>query len=107
MKHFFLLATLIASLTISLAIAAQSDLTYTCIMDTMTRTISVEYTTDAPTPCSVIYVKDDDTTETLWSAKNVDGYCENKAREFIEKQRSWGWQCSSDNVVAAKSHVYY
>ena len=44
-------------------------------------------------PCQVNYIREDETTQSLWSAQNDEGYCEQKAVEFAEKQRDWGWDC--------------
>jgi len=38
----------------------------------------------------------------LWRASSEVGYCEQKAAEFAEKQRGWGWQCV---VTAGKSQA--
>jgi hypothetical protein len=27
------------------------------------------------------------------SAQNEEGYCEEKAKELVEKQLGWGWSC--------------
>jgi hypothetical protein len=29
----------------------------------------------------------------LWEARNTEGYCEEKATEFVRTLESWGWQC--------------
>jgi hypothetical protein len=39
--------------------------------------------------------KKDDSTQTLWNANNVRGYCEEKAETFVEKQKGWGWSCKA------------
>jgi hypothetical protein len=49
----------------------------------------------SPVPCSVVYKK---TTEgaadqTLWTAANDAGYCEEKAKGLVEKLTSLGWTC--------------
>jgi hypothetical protein len=45
-------------------------------------------------PYEVQYKKDD-STQTLWNANNVKGYCEEKAKAFVEKQKGWGWSCKA------------
>jgi len=49
----------------------------------------------SPVPCSVVYKKltEGAADQTLWSATNDAGYCEEKAKAFVEKQVSWGWTC--------------
>lgn len=74
------------------------------------RVISVEYE-DAQTqiPCDVNYDKGEG-VQTLWSAKSEIGYCESKAREFIEKHESWGWSCEknpqADNTVDLVTELF-
>ncbi len=61
----------------------------------LVREVYVEYATSAPVPCIVVYKKPTEGFEdqTLWSAENTEGYCEEKAREFVAKLESWGWVC--------------
>lgn len=56
-------------------------------------------------PCEVQYDKGEG-TQTLWTAKTETGYCESKASEFVEKQKSWGWSCEKvDQAVYAEDLV--
>ena len=43
---------------------------------------------EAKVPCEVRYQKEG-VTETLWSAEEEVGYCDEKANSFVEKQRVW------------------
>lgn len=75
--------------------SAVADETYTCTNGSQERIISVVYQDQvAQVPCEVQYTKDG-VTETLWSARNIAGYCQEKATAFVEKQRGWGWACES------------
>lgn len=49
----------------------------------------------SPVPCNVVYKKLTEGVEdrVLWNAQNDAGYCEEKAKAFVEKQISWGWTC--------------
>lgn len=79
-----------------LSISAHADQTYNCQKDGSVREIRVAYDVQGePVPCSVIYVKDG-SEAVLWTAKAETGYCEEKASNFAEKQRGWGWDCSTD-----------
>jgi len=69
-----------------------------CTNGDSTRVVEVVYTTDQNTPCEVQYTKAEG-TKTLWSATNKEGFCENKAAAFVEKQKGWGWNCE---LVAVK-----
>jgi hypothetical protein len=63
------------------------------------RVIEVVYPQGTELPCEVHYRKNGNDS-VLWRANNAAGYCEQKAAEFAEKQRSWGWQCVA--MAAAK-----
>ena len=68
--------------------------TYICKHGNQERTISIVYANaDSAAPCEVTYDKGAG-TESLWQAKNDVSYCEEKAAEFVEKQRGWGWDCN-------------
>ena len=91
MKRLTILCLTIAlSMLASLAIA---DETYVCTYGQEERVITVVYQDqEAKVPCEVRYEKDG-TTTTLWTAENEAGYCEEKAQDFVQKQREWGWIC--------------
>ena len=83
-----------------LAGTAVADETYICTQAGQERIITILYhDQEAKIPCEVQYQKDG-VTETLWTAQNVVGYCEEKSAAFLEKQRGWGWSCES---AAAKA----
>lgn len=76
-----------------LANTALADESYTCTNGSDERVISIVYPDpEAKVPCEVRYRKQG-VTETLWSAQQEVGYCEEKAKAFVEKQRAWGWNC--------------
>lgn len=92
MKSFALLT--IATLISLFSLHTFADETYACLHEGSERIIKVAYTNPgSPVPCEVIYEKGTD-SQVLWSAQNQEGYCESKAAEFAEKQRSWGWDCT-------------
>ena len=83
---------LVATLSM-IATFAAADETYLCTYGHEERVISVVYQDQMEkVPCEVRYQKDG-VTETLWDAKDEVGYCEEKAKAFVEKQRGWGWRC--------------
>lgn len=49
--------------------------------------------------CEVIYAKGAD-SKTLWSSER-SAYCAPHAAEFIEKQKGWGFECSTQDTAAA------
>ncbi len=95
--------TMISIKNIALATACTSVLlatpllaneTYTCTHGNQERQISVVYANEGQAvPCEVTYTKLSG-TESLWQAQNQEGYCEEKAAAFVEKQRAWGWDCA-------------
>lgn len=71
---------------------AFADTTYVCTQGDVERKIEVVYLGSGTAPCEVRYTKNGN-TEVLWSARAEEGYCDARASEFVEKQRSWGWDC--------------
>jgi hypothetical protein len=72
---------------------------YSCSLQGLVRRVEIIYSTDTSVPCDVTYYKDNeapDEVNTLWSAQNLEGYCEQKAAEFVEKLQSWGWACKGE-----------
>lgn len=82
---------LIMTLLFSAAVLADSE--FVCTMGDEERTISVIYQGDGLVPCEVHYDKGQG-AEVLWSAEHTEGFCENKAREFVSRQEGWGYTCS-------------
>ena len=81
-----------------IATHALAEETWRCTFGQEERVISVVFQDqEMKLPCEVRYEKDG-VTQTLWSAENEVGYCEEKAREFVEKQRSWGWICVEEGA---------
>ena len=82
-----------AILALAASFSASADTTYSCKHDSSERLITVAYPEGGELPCEVQYTKGDD-IQILWNAKNVKGYCEEKAAAFVDKQTGWGWSCS-------------
>lgn len=75
--------------------SAYADKVTICEHEGAVREVHVVYEVEGQTvPCSVNYVKETG-TQALWRAENNEGYCEEKAADFIAKQESWGWTCES------------
>lgn len=70
---------------------------YACLRDGMIRAVYVEYAKIAgEPPCAVVYEKsapEAASRETPWRADADRGFCEQRARELVEKLRDWGWKC--------------
>lgn len=69
---------------------------WSCTQNNHERKVVVEYTGSASVPCNVVYKKPTEKIDdqTLWSAKNTVGYCEEKAKLFIEKLTDLKWRCT-------------
>ena len=95
-------------LTICFCQTALADTTYVCNNGGMERIIEVIYQGAGSVPCEVRYTKDG-ITKVLWNAQVEEGYCDFKAKDFVEKQRSWGWQCegTSDTMGGPISTEIY
>ncbi|WP_051785707.1 hypothetical protein [Endozoicomonas numazuensis] len=78
--------------------SASDNYSYTCTHAKQERKIDVIYLQrESSVPCEVRYTKDDQ-EETLWNASYTEGYCEEKASEFMKKQEAWGWNCAMDQL---------
>lgn len=81
-------------------VMAAPNLVYQCSQGNQKRTVEVVYqNSDTNVPCNVRYEKNGQ-TETLWTYNNEAGQCELQAQGFLEKQRSWGWQCNEQSTTA-------
>ena len=78
--------------------AAENQITH-CQLGDAVRIIEVVYPQGTELPCEVHYTKDGQNS-VLWRANTETGYCEQKAADFAEKQRGWGWNCVA--MAAAK-----
>jgi hypothetical protein len=68
---------------------------WNCSSSDLVREVQIEYPAGGSVPCNVIYKKQTEGFEdqVLWSAENLEGYCEEKARELVGNLESWGWVC--------------
>ena len=68
---------------------------WNCSHDDLVREVIIQYPQGGSLPCDVVYKKQTEGFEdqVLWSAESQEGYCEDKAREFVAKLESWGWVC--------------
>ncbi len=83
----------------SSGVAADS---WACNKTGLTRHVVVYYP-DAPArlPCEVFYSKPQENVvpRALWEAANNEGFCEQKAAEFVAKLETWGWQCTPEEAA--------
>lgn len=92
----------VATLLLVLPAGAYAN-SWSCTKNDHTREVVIEYTGDGTVPCNVVYKKPTEKVEdqTLWSATNAEGYCEEKAGAFVGKLESWGWACSKSEAASA------
>jgi len=89
MKQFILCITILLSFNVL------ADERYICKQGVQERIIDIVYeSSTSKIPCEVIYQKSATEVKTLWSAAHTEGYCEEKASEFVKKQTNWGWVCT-------------
>ena len=53
---------------------------------------------ESSVPCEVNYSKDG-VQENLWNASYTPGYCESKAKGFLDNLKGWGWECKLSQGV--------
>lgn len=95
---------LLAASALPAAAWCQSDTTYQCRMGNLVRRVEIFYETGVAVPCEVQYFKDTEAPgarEVLWRAQNESGYCEARAREFVARLESLGWDCAAGAARAA------
>jgi hypothetical protein len=81
-------------LLLSQSAFAADDYYYQCSKDSRVKYIAVDYgSSSTAVPCGVMYTKKGNTTE-LWHADKQEGYCESKAKTFVDNQVTKGWQCT-------------
>lgn len=92
-KNFFLLFSVCLMAT-SQAFATS----FVCKKGSLER--RVETTPISPGhPCQVKYFKESGAEgSVLWSAKNKSNYCEDKANQFVQKLKTFGWHCADGSV---------
>ena len=81
-------------LALSVCFNAYAD-SWNCSSSDLVREVVIDYPQGGSVPCNVIYKKQTEGFEdqVLWSADNLEGYCEDKARELVADLESWGWVC--------------
>lgn len=95
MKKLSLLSQTAAIALLAIPFSSQAD-SWSCRHSNDVREIHIQSeTADSPVPCSVVYKKLTEGVEdqVLWTAQNDAAYCEEKAKEFVERQVGWGWTC--------------
>jgi hypothetical protein len=85
---------LFTMLALSVCFNAYAD-SWNCSSSDLVREVVLDYPQGGSVPCNVIYKKQTEGFEdqVLWSADNLEGYCEDKARELVANLESWGWVC--------------
>jgi len=68
---------------------------WSCERNEHIREVVIEYTGSGPVPCRVVYSKPTEKMETLllWTSETLEGYCEEKAKAFIDRLEAWQWAC--------------
>jgi hypothetical protein len=93
-------------LALSVCFNAYAD-SWNCSSSDLVREVVIDYPEGGSVPCNVIYKKQTEGFEdqVLWSADNLEGYCEDKARELVANLESWGWVCLETVSTEAEEDV--
>lgn len=97
---------LFTMLALSVCFNAYAD-SWNCSSSDLVREVVIDYPEGGSVPCNVIYKKQTEGFEdqVLWSADNLEGYCEDKARELVANLESWGWVCLETVSTEAEEDV--
>jgi hypothetical protein len=94
MDKNFRIAILLSALSLpATAVAADN---YHCTNGDLVRRVEIYYEPGREVPCEVHYYKDTELPgerQVPWRAQNEAGYCESRAKAFIEQLTSQGWDC--------------
>lgn len=85
---------------------AQDAGKYQCTHGDLSRRVEILTEPGLTVPCEVHYYKDTEApgeSQVLWSAQAQEGYCGQKADEFIGKLQGWGWSCSAGAAPAPEA----
>lgn len=68
-----------------------------CVAGALTRNIWISYENQRGENCKVHYEKPQENapSKVLWSAQQDPQFCQRKAKELIEKQKGWSFECTS------------
>ncbi len=90
--------------TISLPATAVAADNYRCTNGDLVRRVEIYYEPGLEVPCEVHYYKDTELPgerQVPWRAQNEAGYCESRAKAFIEQLKSQGWECTATEAGAS------
>lgn len=76
---------------------------YQCTHGDLVRRVEIYTEPGVTVPCEVHYFKDTEApgeSEVLWSAQSQEGYCEQKATDFVAQLEGWGWVCGAGDAAA-------
>jgi hypothetical protein len=75
-----------------------------CQHQGLIRRVEIHYPdSKANLPCEVHYKKETEqpgSDKVLWTSSNLENFCQEKAKEFVEKLKGWGWDCKSSTETA-------
>ena len=95
MKKLSLLSHTVAIALLAIPLSSQAE-SWSCRHGNDVREIHIQTeSASSSLPCNVVYKKLTEGVEdkVLWNATSDAGYCEEKAKAFVEKQIGWGWTC--------------
>ena len=96
------LSTLLLTMIPALALTQEAETR--CTYGDNVRRVVIMSEPGVSVPCEVHYYKDTEAPgedQVLWSASSQEGYCEEKASEFVAKLEGWGWSCGAGEAPEA------
>ena len=92
--------TILVAAILPFASLAQDN--YQCSNGDLQRRVEIVSEPGVTVPCEVHYYKDTEAPgerQVLWRAMREEGYCEQKAREFVAQLATWGWSCGHQDAA--------
>jgi len=96
----------LVALMVPTIVFAQDTGKFQCTHGDLSRRVEIYTEPGVTVPCEVHYYKDTEApgeTQVLWSAQALEGYCAQKADEFVAKLQGWGWNCSAETAPAPEA----
>ncbi len=94
--------TILVAAILPFASLAQDQEKYECANGDLQRRVEIVSEPGVTVPCEVHYYKDTEAPgerQVLWRAMREEGYCEQKAREFVTQLAAWGWSCGHQDAA--------
>jgi len=96
-KKILLTLTVIIPVTLPSLVIAEAEQRTVCDSGDVRHIVEVEYPQGWAVPCRVRFTSPGD-SRIVWRAETSEGFCERKAEEIVERRKSAGWDCRTEEV---------